>query len=95
MSSITVKDVPDKLLEQLRRRAQQDKRSMNREAIHLLELALTGRPVDQYHAGKIQDIKSQIQAWRKLAGRWDSDLDTADEIERIYAARTRGRQVDL
>ena len=34
-------------------------------------------------------------AWRKLAGRWDSDLDTADEIERIYAARTLERQVDL
>lgn len=68
---------------------------MNREAIHLLDLALAGQPVDQDTVGKSREVESQIQAWRKLAGHWDSDLDTADEIERIYAARTRGRRVDL
>jgi plasmid stability protein len=95
MSSITIKDVPDRLLERLRRRAQADKRSMNREAIHLLGLALAGQSVDQGVGGKIQDVENQIKAWRKLAGQWDSDLDTASEIERMYAARTPGRRVDL
>jgi len=95
MSSITIKDIPDTLLERLRRRAQEDKRSINREAIHLLDLALTGQPVDQDVGGKIREVESQIQAWRKRAGHWDSDLDTADEIEQIYVARTRGRRVEL
>jgi plasmid stability protein len=51
MPSITIKDIPDKLLERLRRRAQEDKRSMNREAIHLLDLALAGQSVDQDTGG--------------------------------------------
>ena len=95
MPSITIKDIPDKLLDRLRRRAQEDKRSINREAIHLLDQALAGKPADQDVGGKIREVEIQIQAWRKLAGLWDSDLDTADEIERIYATRTRGRRVDL
>ena len=40
-------------------------------------------------------IEDQVQAWTQLAGRWESDLETAEEIERIYAARTPGRPVDL
>jgi plasmid stability protein len=94
MSSITIKDVPDRLLERLRRRAQADKRSMNREAIHLLDLALAKQSVDPGVGGKIRDVENQIQAWRRLAGQWDSYLDTAAEIEQIYAARTLGRRVD-
>ena len=95
MPSITIKDIPDTLLERLRRRAQEDKRSINREAIHLLNLDLAGQPADQDVGTKVREVESQIQAWRKLAGLWDSDLDTADEIERIYSARTHGRRVDL
>jgi hypothetical protein len=68
---------------------------MNREVIHLLDSALAGQPVNQAIGGDIRDVESQIQAWRRLAGLWDSDLDTTDEIERIYAARTLGRRIDL
>jgi plasmid stability protein len=95
MPSITIKDIPDTLLQRLRRRAQEDKRSINREAIHLLDLALAGQPFEQDVGARIREVEGQIQAWRKLAGRWDSDLDTADEIGQIYAARTTGRQVEL
>ena len=95
MSSITIKDMPDKLLERLRRRDQADKRSRNREAIFLLDLALAGQSADEGVGGKSRDVEVQIQAWRRLAGQWDSDLDTTAEIEQIYAARTLGRRVDL
>jgi plasmid stability protein len=83
MSSLPIKDLPDKLNERLRRRAQEDKRSMNRETIHLLDLALSDPSFDQDFGSGIRDGESQIRAWRRLAGLWDSDLDTADEIERI------------
>ena len=68
---------------------------MNREAIHLLDLALANQPVDQGVVGKNRDVEIRIQAWRRLAGQWDSDLDTAAQIEQIYTARTLGRRVDL
>ncbi len=40
MSSLTLKDLPDDLLQRLRERARHQRRSLNREAILLLEQAL-------------------------------------------------------
>jgi len=37
---------------------------------------------------------AQVAAWRKLAGKWESDLGRATEAERIMKRRTRGRKVD-
>jgi plasmid stability protein len=97
MASITIKDIPPVLLERLRARAARDKRSMNKEAVHLLERAL-------FSAGGIAEgesnellgrIEAQVEAWHRLAGRWDSDTQATREIEEIYAARSRGRSVEL
>jgi plasmid stability protein len=95
MPSITIKDLPENLLERLRRRAREDKRSMNREVIHLLDLALARETVQTAKEARSREVDRQVQVWRSLAGRWDSDLDTAEEIAGIYAARTPGRDVDL
>ena len=61
------------------------------EIIHLLETALRGRPktVEQ------PDVKAQVAAWRKLAGKWESGVDTATEAARLTKARSPGREVDL
>ena len=37
---------------------------------------------------------TQVEAWRQLAGQWQSD-GTEDEVAALYAARTDGRKVDL
>lgn len=95
MPSITIKDIPEDLLERLRRRAAHDKRSMNKEVVHLLDLALSGEMALADAAAMARRIDVQVQAWSRLAGRWESDLETGDEIEQIYAARTPGRRVDL
>ena len=41
------------------------------------------------------DVAAQLAAWRKLAGKWQSDIDPELEAEQIMAARTPGRQVEL
>ncbi|MEZ4701727.1 MAG: hypothetical protein R2834_15420 [Rhodothermales bacterium] len=41
MASLTIKSIPDTLLEQLRRLAEQERRSLNQQAILLLEQALS------------------------------------------------------
>ena len=91
MSSITLKNVPDELLGELRDAAARDRRSLTQEIIHLLEVSLHRRPktVEQ------PDVKAQVAAWRKLAGKWESDVDATTDAARITKARTRGRQVDL
>ena len=91
MSSITLKNLSDELLDELREAAERDRRSLTQEIIHLLETALRGRPktVEQ------PDVKAQVAAWRKLAGKWESGVDTATEAARLTKARSPGREVDL
>lgn len=96
MSSLTLKDVPDDLLERLRERARHERRSLNREAIILLEHALAPNagtvPVSVIETER----DAQLAAWERLGGRWpggDAVLDAM--VSDIYDARTEGREVDL
>ena len=93
MASLTLKNVPDELLRALRKAAKKDRRSLTQEILHLLEAAVRGR------AGQSgpppRDVDARIAAWRKLAGKWQSELDPATEAERLVKSRTPGREVDL
>lgn len=88
MSSITLKSVPTHLLAALRARAAAEHRSLNQQAIHLLEAALAG-PADADASAR------QVAAWTRLAGQWRSELSVGDEIASIVGARTGGRRSDL
>lgn len=89
MSSITLKDVPEELLSRLRTAAARERRSLNQEALVLIEGGLAAREP----AG--ERAQRQVQAWRSLAGGWVSDRELVDEVEEMYAARSAGRDVDL
>lgn len=85
MSSLTLKNIPPKLLRDLRRAASGERRSLSQEAIRLLELVLSTE----------HNAEAQVAAWRKLAGRWESDLSPEAEAAELMRARTPGRDVDL
>ena len=85
MPTLTIRDLPADVLERLRRRAAEERRSVNQEAIHLLELAL--------RAGLLS-ASAQADAWLRLA-RWRSSRSAKKEIAEIYAARSRGRPVRM
>jgi len=95
MPSLTIKDIPDPLLARLRERAATDRRSLNREVIHLLDRALAEAPVAPASSALAERVEAQARAWQALAGRWDSDRAPAEEIGDLYAARTPGRPVEL
>jgi len=81
-------------MERLRASAARDRRSLNREAIFLLEQALgaEGSPALRLQ----QERDAQLVVWEGLAGRWVGDDREIDAmIEDIYRARTKGREVDL
>ena len=91
MPSITLKNLSPELIERLKHRAHQRRRSLTQEVLWLLEEALDMSPPTA-----TQDrISGQVAAWRSLAGRWVSDHDVAGEVEEIYEARSDGREVDL
>jgi plasmid stability protein len=94
MPSLTLKDVPVPLLERLRSRAARDQRSLNREAIWLLEQAMEPScdPATQIE----HERESQLAAWRALAGKWQgTPQDVDDLVADIYESRTLGREVVL
>jgi plasmid stability protein len=94
MPSLTIKDIPPPLMELLRASAARDRRSLNREAIHLLEQALGAGvgPASQLQ----QERETQLAVWEGLAGQWVGDDGEIDAmIEDIYQARTDGREVSL
>jgi plasmid stability protein len=89
MSSITLKDVPDDLLARLRRAAARERRSLNQEALVLIEGGLAARETAEERAHR------QVEAWRTLAGAWVSERAFDDEVADVYTARSPGRDVDL
>ena len=92
MRSLTLKNLPEELLAALRAAAARGRRSVTQEIIHLLDIALqAGQPP----ARDAADMEAQVAAWRKLAGKWTSDVDPATETKRIVERRTKGREVDL
>jgi plasmid stability protein len=91
MSSITIKNIPEPLLSRVRARAKAERRSLNKEFIHLVEMALQG---EQAGALAREQVDQQLEAWSSLPGKWASD-DTAAEIATLYAARSEGRDVAL
>lgn len=95
MASLTLKKLPDDLLDALRQAARRDRRSVTQEIVYLLEVAVRQGEHRQPPPVRAADVQAQVEAWRRLAGRWESDVDEATETERIMAGRTRGREVDL
>jgi len=89
MSSITLKDVPEELLVRLRAAAARERRSLNQQALVLIEGGLAARESAEERA------RRQVEAWRALAGAWVSDRPFEDEVADLYAARTAGRDVAL
>ena len=93
MASITLKNLSDDLLSALRLAAEQDRRSLTQEILHLLDGALRLRSREVPRA--TPDVKAQLAAWRELAGKWESDVDPAVEAEELMRARSPGREVEF
>lgn len=93
MASLTLKNLPEVLLSSLRAAAEKDRRSLTQEIIHLLDQALQEH--ERQPAAPRANVEAQIAAWRKLAGKWQSDVDHGTEAKRIIATRSLGRKVEL
>ncbi len=93
MANLTIRNIPDELINKLRRLSEQEKRSMNSEVLVLMEKCLADYTPEQVH-NQIS-VEAQTELWNKLAGEWE-DPRSADIIAKeISAARTRGRKVDF
>ncbi|MDB4951832.1 MAG: DNA-binding protein [Gemmatimonadetes bacterium] len=75
MATLTIKNMPDDLYDQLKRKAAEDHRSLNGEAIFLLGQAVRER------AGGVQALLARADELRRRAPNvWVTDQDIEDAI---------------
>lgn len=95
MTSITLKNIDEPLFERIKQQATNNKRSINRQILWLLEQVTTTHTLDPATLA-LQQRETQLAAWRKLSGQWlDSETDTSALITDIYQSRTTGREFSL
>lgn len=96
MASVTVRDIPDDVLEKLRILSLTDRRSLNGEILMVLE---TGMQYYLERKGAALDIPlskaTQVELWGSLAGKWEDERNLEEIVTDIYQARTEGRDVTL
>ena len=93
MANLTIRNLPEDLLEKLRSQSKTEKRSLNNEILMVLE-----KCVDLYDADVKADTfsqEAQVELWKKLAGEWDDERSAEEISADIAAHRTRGRKVDF
>jgi hypothetical protein len=95
MPNVTIRNVPEELLNKLRLLAAREKRSLNNEILLTLEKGVA-KGVTFSNSGKPGISKdTQISIWKNLCGRWEDSRKTDEIIRDIMDSRTEGRQVEL
>ena len=80
MAAISLKNLPDTLVERIRARAVADRRSMTQEVVYLLEQALSD-PAHTLATRQQQEAALQVEAWSRLAGQWQSDRTSSEDFD--------------
>lgn len=81
MPALTIKGIPEMLLQKLRRHAKENRRSMNAEVIHLLELTLSSAPAAGPLEGQVRE--QPVRMGKATAGEAGGDApgDDGEPIE--------------
>ena len=95
MKSITVRNIPDELLDRLRTLSVIEKRSLNNEILVVLEKGLAKESDDKTNFKNHLSMETQIKIWQNLSGQWQDNRSTDEIIRDIIESRSEGRSVDL
>jgi len=93
MASLTVRNIPEQLMDNLRILSERERRSLNNEVLVVLEEGFNSK-AERLEAAP---LGSGLQAdlWLDLCGLWQDERTTDEIIEYIHASRTLGREVTL
>ena len=95
MKSITVRNIPDELLNRLRTLSIIEKRSLNNEILIVLEKGLAKDSEYKTNQKNHLSMETQIKIWQNLSGQWKDNRSTDEIIRDIIDSRSEGRSVDL
>ena len=95
MKSITVRNLPDEMLERLKMLSVLEKRSLNNEILIVLEKGLAKESEFKTNLRNHISTETQIKIWQDLSGQWKDNRSTDEIIRDIIDSRSEGRRVDL
>ena len=96
MTSITIRNIPNEILDLVKTLAQTEKRSINNELVLLLEKGI----INYVNTNKMNDEntiskETQLNLWKEISGTWEDERSTENIIRDVYDSRTIGREVIL
>jgi plasmid stability protein len=93
MPSLTLRNIPEFLLDSLRVLSERERRSLNNELLVVLEEGLAAKSERLESA----PLGSELQAdlWNDLCGKWLDERQTQEIIDDIRSSRSEGREVSL
>lgn len=93
MTNITIRNIPDDVMDKIRILSETERRSINSEILFILEKGLND------NTGTLNDPiiskSTQVKIWTQLSGKWEDDRTTESIIEDLYQSRTLGREFSL
>jgi plasmid stability protein len=95
MASITIRNIPDEVLERIRALSSIERRSLNNEILVILERGTYSEYEEKLVKRKYLSKSTQMEIWKQLAGTWSDSRSAKEIIEDIYSHRTAGREVEL
>ncbi len=93
MPNLTIRNMPEELLRNLRRLSKKERRSLNSEVLVLLEKSLQEYTLEK-HSDTVS-VEAQTEIWSKLAGEWEDPRPAEEIIADVLSHRTPGRKVEL
>ena len=95
MPNLTVRNIPDELLNKLRILSVLEKRSLNSEILMVLEKGLSKESDSVNYVKNQLSTDTQIKLWQNICGKWKDSRSTSEIISDIIGSRSQGRAVDL
>jgi plasmid stability protein len=93
MTNLTVRNIPDEIIDKIKTLSELDKRSLNNEILVILEKGLFTEVKTRKYL-KISK-ETQINIWKKLSGLWEDKRSTKEIVDDIYSNRSNGREINL
>jgi plasmid stability protein len=93
MTSITIRNIPDEVIEIVKTLARTEKRSINNELVLLIEKGIIN--INKIKEENSISRETQLNLWNEISGKWEDERPTEEIIRDIYDSRTTGREVAL
>ena len=95
MANLTLRSIPENVMDRLRARAAVERRSLNGEILVLIESSLEREATERGASDPPISAAIQARLWKEFCGRWKDERSWLEIANDVVSHRTAGREVTL